>query len=534
MKKTLQIALAVAGLGLGSACNPFLTGEGLSDDPNNPAVASREALFMGVQAATWGQQEASVALTVCMWMQQCKGGGGRFVEQFGEYVIDETSHNFDFNSVYTGGGLTDIRKIEASAAAASDSIFLGIVQIYEAFVIGTAADVWGDIPYTEALQVATPVLDNQFVVYDSVQALLSRAIVNLGGGGVGPLDRDLIFGGDPAPWIRVAHSLKARYYLHTVEAATAGLLGARTAAQVYADVIAEASQGINDPTGAGNFAAVHNQATSERNVWFQFAQTTFGSDLVAGKFLVDMLKARNDARLPQYFAELSLGPWEANTAYPEGSAILDANGNAEVVTAIAGDTTSGATEPTWPATPGQTVVDNNVTWTNNGLPWGGDDVNNPQFSSIVSAVDGTRNSATFRQPFVTYAETELMLAEAYNQTGVDGTAVTHLNNERALVLGLGNVGGSPTGAALLDSIMTEKYVALFQNIEVWSDYRRTCRPALTPFLIANGASPVYNDKIPGRFYYGSNEHNTNAANIPDPSDQLTNNGFRNRNDPNPC
>jgi len=60
-----------------------------------------------------------------------------------------------------------------------------------------------------------------------------------------------------------------------------------------------------------------------------------------------------------------------------------------------------------------------------------------------------------------------------------------------------------TGAALLDSIMTEKYVALFQNIEVWSDYKRTCLPALTPYLTANGALPAYQDKIPGRFYYGA-------------------------------
>jgi hypothetical protein len=169
MKKSLPIALALASLALvGSACNPFLTGEGLTNDPNNPTTATREALFMGVQAATFGQQESSVALTVCMWMQQCTGNGGRFVEEFGKYVIDENSHSFDFNSVYTGGGLTDIRKIQASAAAAGDNQFVGIAQIYEAFVIGTAADVWGDIPYTQALTTAAPALDNQFAVYDSV------------------------------------------------------------------------------------------------------------------------------------------------------------------------------------------------------------------------------------------------------------------------------------------------------------------------------------------------------------------------------
>ncbi len=531
MKRSLPIALALATLVIG-ACNPFLTGEGLTNDPNNPTTASREALFMGVQAATWGEQESSLALTVCMWMQQCTGGGGRFVEEFGRYVIDENSHSFDFNSVYSGGGLIDIRKIEATAATDGDSIFLGIAQIYEALVIGTAADVWGDIPYTQALQGPPPALDNQFAVYDSVQALLNRAIVNLGGAGPGPLDRDLIFAGKPAPWIKVAHSMKARYFLHTVEAAAAGLLTGRTAAQVYADVLTQASLGISDPTGAGDFAAFHGQATSERNVWFQFQQSTFGIDLVAGKFLVDILKNRNDPRLPQYFATDATDPWKPNHRYPKGSIILDTlAGHAEVVTAVTGDTTSGAAQPTWPATVGATTVDDNVTWTNFGLPYGGEDVNTAQIVSTISAVGGTRISATFRQPFVSYAENELMLAEAYNKTSQDALAITHLNNERATVP-LSNVVGA-TGAALLDSIMTEKYVALFQNIEVWNDYRRTCLPALTPYLTANGALPAYGNKVPGRFYYGANERNTNT-NIPAPSTQLGTNGFRNRNDPAAC
>ena len=467
MKHVLKIALAAAaGVSL-VACNPFLTGEGLTNDPNNPTTATREALFMGVQATTWGQQESSPALTVCMWMQQCTGGGGRFVEQFGHYLIDEGSFSFDFNSVYTGGGLTDIRKVEASAGDAGDRQFLGIAQIYEALIIGTAADIWGDIPYTEALKTDHPQLDTQFAVYDSVQALLSRAIANLGGAGPGPGDRDLVFGGVAASWIKVAHTMKARYFLHTVEAAGAGLLGTRTAAQVYADVIAQATLGITDASGAGDFRAFHGQNTSERNVWYQFSQTTFGTDLVAGKRLVDIMKARNDPRLPQYFGR------------------------------------------------------------NAGNGFGGDDVNAAQSADSVSAVDGARNSPTFQQPFVTYAENELILAEAYNRTANDALALTHLNNERAAA-GLAATAGA--GAALLDSIMTEKYVAMFQNIEVWSDYRRTCRPVITPYA---NASPVYGGKVPGRFYYGQNERNTNS-NIPAPSAQLATNGFRNRNDPTAC
>jgi len=67
--------------------------------------------------------------------------------------------------------------------------------------------------------------------------------------------------------------------------------------------------------------------------------------------------------------------------------------------------------------------------------------------------------------------------------------------------------------------MTEKYVVTFQNIEAWSDYKRTCIPALVP---ATGYTQVI-----GRLPYSINEVNTNP-NVPSPEPA------RNRNDPNAC
>ena len=84
--------------------------------------------------------------------------------------------------------------------------------------------------------------------------------------------------------------------------------------------------------------------------------------------------------------------------------------------------------------------------------------------------------------------------------------------------------------ATLNSIMEEKYVALFQNIEVWNDYKRTCYPPITAF-----STVIYSDKIPGRLFYSTVEENANP-NVPDESEQLAAGGlgFRNPNDPNPC
>src|SRR6266850_346562 len=395
MTRSINVAALSLGLGLGTfGCSSFLAGDKLTNDPNNPSQATAVQLFVGVQTNMFTSQENTVAMTVCMWMQQCAGVGGRFVDQYGRYVVNEFSWDGNWFQVYTGGGLVDLRKIEAASRASGDSVFL---------------------------------------------------------------------------WIAAAHTLKARFYLHTIEAAS-------NKAAIYGSAITEATAGIS--SSAGDLLAYHSPTTSERNIWYQFQTTTFGQDLVAGKALVDIMNARSDPRLPAYFAKNALGTYggdDPNVAQP-GNTVSPLHG-------IGGNTS-------------------------------------------LRMCPSTSPCGSFRQPLVTYQENELILAEAYNQTGNDAFALTHLHNARAVPGLLPLVG--ITGPALLDSIMTEKYVTLYQNIEVWNDYRRTCRPALTPYNTGT-VNPQWRGKIPGRLFYGGTEMNVNPH-IPDPGTQLGTNGFRNPND----
>ena len=466
----------------------------------------------------------SIAMMMCEWVQACSAGNSRFVQQAAQYVFNESS-NIAANSVdwivaYDGGGLIDIKNVEALTGASGDSVWLGITQIWEALTMGTVSSMWGDVPYTEAVSGKTdPVLDDRFAILDNLQTLLNTAIANLGRSGAGPGANDLVLGGNKAAWTKVAWTLKARYYMQTAES-----LGA----PAYSNAIAAATNGISDPTGASDMASFHTLATSERNMWTQFQTSSgFGTDLEGGKALIDILKARNDPRLAKYYCKATTAAWKASTKFPPSSAILDANGNMEQVTAVAGDTSSGATQPTWPTAAGTTTVDHNVTWTNRGLPFVGDDFNTPppppvsQFNCLPP-----RFHADTRIPYVSYVENELILAEAYNQTGNDPLALTHLNNARATVP-LGALVGI-TGPALLDSIMIEKYAAMFQNIESINDYRRTCLPAITPSANSQGFV-----NVPGRLFYPQTERNVNP-NIPTPTVQLATHGFRNKGDVHAC
>jgi len=453
-----RIVIVSLGMSLGVAgCGSYLTGNDVTNDPNNPSSATLQQSFLAMQAGFFGWEESTLPLTVCMWMQQCTGIGNRFVDQYGKYTVNDLSWSADFSSVYTGGGLIDIRRVEDGARAANDRTWLGIAQVYEAFLIGSAADLWGDIPYREAVgSNATPALDPQMQVYGDVQGLLDSAVINLTAAtGQGPLGSDLVYGGDRTKWIAAAHTLKARFFMHTAEV---------SGATAYTAAIAEATLGISDT--ADDFRTFHGSGTGEGNIWVQFSSSTFGQDVVAGKHLVDVMLARSDPRLAQYFDQNSVGGY------------------------------------------------------------GGQDVNSPVPSAQVSALGGTRHDILFRQPLLTFQENQLILAEATHAGGNDVASLAHLDSARAVVPLSPLVG--ITGTALLDSIMTEKYVALFQNIEPYNDYRRTCRPVLTPF-----PTTEFSNRIPGRLFYGLAEENANP-NIPAPSAQLSTNGFRNANDPAPC
>ncbi|PYP49959.1 MAG: hypothetical protein DMD45_12720 [Gemmatimonadetes bacterium] len=473
MRRNMNVALVSLGLLLGTTgCNSFLTGDKLSTDPNNPATATIQTLLVGIQGGQFAFQEGTVPTMVCMWMQQCGATNGRYVEQAGRYVFGAGSNiganGGDWATIYTGGGLIDMDTIAKMAIAAGDSLYLGIDLVWKAFTLGSATDMWGSIPYTEIRTSPTPALDSQLVLYDTVQAMLSTAIRKLASGVTTlPTPHDLVLGGDPAKWIAVAHTLKARYFLHTVEAAANSKLGSRTVANVFTDALAEATNGISDATGASDFRAFHTgNGYTQSNAWFTFQDNSaFGGDLESGKALVDYMNARSDPRRADYFC------------------------------------------------------------LNSSDAYAGDDFNVPQ--SDVSAFDcePTRFSADFRVPFATYQENQLILAEANLALGNAAVANTHLNAALAVVpLPADTV----TGPTLLDSIMMEKYVVMFQNIEALSDYRRTCIPNLVPVAPNVLGLPA----VPGELFYPQTERNANSH-VPAESQEVAA-GVRTQSDVHPC
>jgi len=431
-------------------CSSFLDSEKAVADPNNPTAATTNQLFVAALAAIFGQQEGGAAMNICEWVQQCAGVGGRFVDTQGTYSITGDSFDGSFQSVYTGGGLVQIRTIEANTDASGDKLYHGIAEVLEAMDVLWGTDIWGDIPYSDAVgSNPTPKFDTQQTVYASLLTLLDKAIADIGGGGTGPGDFDLVYGGNGTKWIEAAHTLKARIYLHQEE---------KLGVSQYTSALAEARKGIS--SAANDWKAKHSSATSERNLWAQFQLTSFGADLVAGAPRGRLMVAQNDPRLPQYFGKNAHGGY-------------------------------GGYDVSTQSTPGDSI------------------------SPIVGS--GRTNDVTFSQPIITFDETQLIIAEAAFQTNDKTSATTAFNTVRT------RNGKSTIASPTLADIMNEKYIALFQNVESWNDIKRTCIQALKP---ARGRLAV-----PGRFFYGTTEKQTNPDNTPAEAPLST---ARNWNDPNPC
>ena len=484
---TYRKAVTVLALTLiGAGCSDFLSGPGLTENPNNPTEATPLQQFVSMQANMATRLEGQLARCAGIFTQQLIGSNNQQLQWCTGYGISESDISGQMSGFYTGGGLVALRNVQAAAQASGDDFLLGIAKIWEGYAMGTAASVWGDLPYREAVTtgIESPVLDPQQQLYGDVQTRLDEGIAALTAlgtptGNCVPSEGDLIYcatattkANEVARWIRAAHTLKARFYLHLVE---------RQGVSAYQSALAEANLGINEAP-ANATQAIHGQAPGDfrtfhgsvqdfdANIWAEFLLAR--QDIVAGDRLVGILKARNDTvRLRNYF---------------------DANAQGQFV---------GANQ-------------DNV----NQPPAG---CASPCNSSVVNT--SVRRQFTFRQPLVTWAENQLILAEAKFMTADSAGGAANVNAVRAAV-------GLPALAApTFVDVMTEKYIAMFQNIDVWSDYKRTCIPTLTP----NGAAA----EVLGRMPYGSAERTANA-NIPLPSAYPTgttgSSAVRNWNDPNPC
>ncbi len=454
MKKIFILLIFLSFVVMWTSCEKNLTGGKLDNNPNMATDVPMESLLSAIEVNSFVYNENFNAWLVSIWMQQMSGTAMTF-ENYGRYEVMEDLFDPEWRRAYRGAGLVDIKKLHEAAVETGNKKMQGVAKILEAFIMGATASLYGDIPYSEAIVEDIPKLDKMSDVFSALQTLLDGAIADLvSGEGYVASDADHYYGGDANKWIAVAHSLKARYYLEWAEVEAGN----------YSLAIAEADQGI--ASSADNFKAKHSDTDGEDNCWYQLEAGSRAGNVSAGKFLVELLKSRNDPRLEIYYDKDSEGNYT-------GSDPGDGNSSAGFL--------------------------------------------NPD----------TYGSKAWSSEFISWEEMQFISAECQYANGDAAGALSTLDGVLAGIEGKFNItltrysDTGLTGEQVLEAIMMEKYIAMFLNMVVWSDWKRTNYPVFTT---------TYSDRpMPRRFLYSMQERNSNP-NIPAPSSV----GIytRNENDPN--
>ena len=225
MKKNIQIAILLLGaLMFGTSCSED-TMDRLNLNVNNPYEAPTRFTLTDVMVRTAHSVVGSdLAFYSAVYIEHSVGIFGQMngAEMRAGEPTAATTYNNSWNNIYLA--LRHLRTvIERSSPYGEEEgnyQSLGIAQILTAYNLAILTDLFGDVPWSEALQpgvIFAPRLDSQESIYREIFRLLEEGIANLRrperllfpGGLIGR--QDLIYLGDDASWIRFAYGLKARY-----------------------------------------------------------------------------------------------------------------------------------------------------------------------------------------------------------------------------------------------------------------------------------------------------------------------------------
>lgn len=345
-------------------------------------------------------------------------------------------------------------------------VYEGPALILKAYLTAGLTDIYGDVPYSEALQGAngnvTPKYDSQEAIYKDANGILD----NLNKGiaaiqsytGAQPLTGDILFNGDLAAWERMANSLKIKALMRIS----------------YADTVSGRLQAIFNE---GNYIQTNSQNatfdfTDGQPNNFRMANLRSGDFnlFIMSETIQEILNKNNDTRISTFFR-----PFGNDTTNSVYNGLL--NGPDASATSIS-------------------VADYSLTGTIFRESTGGLDAN-----------------------FITAWETEFLLAEAAERGLITASGQVHYDNGVQLAFDYWNTplpssyltsdsaGYGSFGQDPVEQIITQKWLAnCINGYEGWIEYNRTGFPQLKTI-----SASLNNDLIPTKMPYPADEASLNSA-----------------------
>jgi hypothetical protein len=393
----------------------------------------------------------------------------------------------------------------------------GVGLVMKSYLFGLMTDLWGDIPYTDALRgdegadYFDAAFDDQKTIYEGIQADLKTAntLLSQSQGSYLAIDptQDILYGGDVAKWRKFANSLSLRYYMRLSAKdpawAEQGIKGIVNNPQQF-PLILQASDDANmayiGNTSNDSWPSNTNFDTSPQGNYFR---------LKMGKPLVDKLQELDDPRLGVWANKIAV-PLVLDPAAPDGTDNT-VDGVRHVSQDIVDAYEEGVGYPMdydpeyvgYP--PGMTfgMAYNLSKNTNQGAT-------NPHASQL-NDIYKEASGPLLQSRLMSAAEVNLILAEAAFKGWISGTAEQYYNEgikQSLTAWGVGDQFSSYISehAAFTgySDIIIQKWIASWTAAsEAWFDYRRTGLPDL------HAGPAAKRQALPLRFYYNVDEMDTN-------------------------
>ncbi len=458
--KTVFLALVIIGVG---ACEDGF--DELAQNPNAPSDVPAEFVLPGAQVDLSYYTSYQLGVNYLgLWVQH--HGSGAYPEE-DQYSPRLNDINVFWDNLYDNS-MQDFKHILGKAEETGNNNQRAVALIMSAYGYMSISDVWGDIPYSEALRgtegITTPVLDPQEVVYDGIINDLNNAVGIMDFNAIDGFGaEDLVFGGDMRKWEKFANSLRLRAFIHLskvdpakAQAGVVEMLGKPLIASH------DETAALHYTTTLGNKNPVHSRHVGRENDFRVSLSIT--TRMIGPGTKADPL----DPRLEVYAQRNNAGVFEG--------------------------------------------VPNGI----NGL---GDVGLTNESSSKIGTFYLRADAPAY---FMTYSEVEFIRAEAAHNGWIADDPQTAYENAIKVSMAENGI----TDAAVIDAFLADptiaysvaegarliaeqKWIALYgQSIEAWTNWRRTGFPDI-PVALNDQNDGV----IPRRMTYGSVEATTNATNV---------------------
>lgn len=313
-------------------------------------------------------------------------------------------------------------------------------------------NIWGDIPYTEALGEANqPKYDDAKTIYADLFARLNTAIGQMtpSAGGFG--SSDLIYGGNTAQWIKFANSLKLRLAITIADVDA-------TSAKTAFDAAKDNAFASNDDNAAfGYLSATPNNNPISNNLVPPF---TSRQDYIIASTIVDEMNALADPRRDFYFSNKIDGEYKGSAPGSVAPYSLFSHVSDKI------------TAPDFEAL----LID----------------FSEVQFIKAEAAARGWGGDAS--------ALYKSAITASMEYWGVAGADIT-------TYLARPDVNIAVTSTNYKEVIGNQKWLALYnRGYDAWVEWRRLDFPQLTPAVSQKNPFPL-------RYPYTTGEYNLNGANV---------------------